>query len=104
MMPVRATAMTRGTRRASRRLTAGASRKARVRARAKGIRSSRAKNRMRTVTASTRKGPTLENSLLRAWDIQPRGTGWVEWLVGARIHQRRRSAVGYGCAGLRRTG
>src|ERR1700692_90693 len=55
-MPVIATASTRGTRRDSRRLTAGASRKESVRAKAKRIRSSRAKNRIRTVTASTRKG------------------------------------------------
>src|ERR1700733_13283803 len=86
-MPVIATARTRGTRRVSRRLTAGANRKASVRAKAKGMSSSRAKKRMRTVTASTRKGVTLENSVLRAWDIRPRGDEWMEWLVRARIHQ-----------------
>ena len=72
-IPVIATAKTRGTRRASRRLTAGANKKASVRAKAKGMRSSRAKYRIRTVTASTRKGPTLENSVLRVEDIRPRG-------------------------------
>jgi hypothetical protein len=32
----------------------------------------RAKNRMRTVTASTRRGPTLEDSAVRVRDIGPR--------------------------------
>src|SRR6266478_8180612 len=97
-MPVMATATTRGRRRASRRLTAGVRRKARVRAKAKGMRSSRAKYRIRTVTASTRKGPTRENSVLRGCDMGSRvliggvacpGQGYIK-AVGAGALELRR--------------
>ncbi len=83
------TARTRGTRRASRRLTAGVNRKASVRAKARGMRRSRAKKRVRTVSASTRKGVTRENSLVRACDMRPHGAVMGDSLVRASIHQDR---------------
>ena len=98
MMPVIVTARTRGTRRASRRLTAGVSRKASVRAKARGMRRSRAKKRVRTVRASTRKGVTRENSLVRACDMRPHVAVMGEILVRASIHQEARAALD----GLRR--
>src|ERR1700735_4728600 len=70
--PVIATVVNRGAAWASRGVTAGANKKASVRAKAKGIRRSRAKKSTRAVTGSAKKGPTLENSVLRARAIRPR--------------------------------
>ena len=80
-----ATATTRGACAASRRLTAGASKNASIRANANSTRRSRAKKSTSTVTASTSKGPILETSVRRAADMRPLGALMVGSLVRARI-------------------